>query len=531
MNNRIFRRHQILVMCLLLVAVNGCSAEPTTPIEEQDSGTTSGSGTYRIVDTGQTLCYANITSITAPESGEPFFGQDAQYTENSPSYQDNGDGTVTDLVTGLMWQQDPGDKMTISEATALVSGFGLACHSDWRLPTIKELYSLIRFDGTDPSGVIGNDTSGLVPFIDEVFVFAYGDPDAGERIIDSQYLTSTMYVSTTMIGDETMFGVNFADGRIKGYPVIDPLTHAAKNFFAMFVRGGSGYGVNSFSANGDSTIADQATGLMWMQYDSGHLDAGINGGMNWEDALSWAENREHAGYGDWRLPTVKELQSIVDYSRSPATHGTAAIDPIFTSSAITDEEGGSDFAFYWSSTTHTNHLGEGAGAYVAFGTGYGYMEMPPDSGNYNFLDVHGAGCQRSDPKDGDPAAYPYGRGPQGDVIRIFNHVRLVRTVIETSSVETPANQPLIALQATPNPFNPLTTLSFVAPAAGQALIEIFDLRGRRHASLVKQVMNAGEQSFVWRGETASGRALPSGIYLARLQVGRSDSMTKITLVR
>jgi hypothetical protein len=42
------------------------------------------------------------------------------------------------------------------------------------------------------------------------------------------------------------------------------------------------------------------------------------------------------------------------------------------------------------------------------------------------VDVHGAGSQRSDPKAGDPAMFPHGRGPQGDVIRIYNYVRLVR---------------------------------------------------------------------------------------------------------
>lgn len=41
--------------------------------------------------------------------------------------------------------------------------------------------------------------------------------------------------------------------------------------------------------------------------------------------------------------------------------------------------------------------------------------------------MHGAGCQRTDPKDGDPDDYPsWGHGPQGDVRRVFNHVRLVR---------------------------------------------------------------------------------------------------------
>jgi hypothetical protein len=49
-----------------------------------------------------------------------------------------------------------------------------------------------------------------------------------------------------------------------------------------------------------------------------------------------------------------------------------------------------------------------------------------DAGDYHYIDVHGAGAQRSDPKAGDPAMFPHGRGPQGDVIRIYNYVRLVR---------------------------------------------------------------------------------------------------------
>jgi len=44
------------------------------------------------------------------------------------------------------------------------------------------------------------------------------------------------------------------------------------------------------------------------------------------------------------------------------------------------------------------------------------------------MDVHGAGSQRSDPKTGDPNDYPYGHGPQGDVIRIYNYVRSVRDI-------------------------------------------------------------------------------------------------------
>ena len=174
---------------------------------------------YKVVDTGQTIYYNNLYEITAPASGEPFYGQDAQYDGYQPSYSDNGDGTVTDNVTGLMWQKAVSEKMTFDEALSGADTFSLADYDDWRLPTIKELYSLILFSGVDPSGWQGSDTDLLTPFIDTtIFDFEYGDENAGERIIDAQYWSSTVYVSTTMNGDETAFGVNFADGRIKGYP-------------------------------------------------------------------------------------------------------------------------------------------------------------------------------------------------------------------------------------------------------------------------------------------------------------------------
>jgi hypothetical protein len=268
-----------------------------------------------------------------------------------------------------------------------------------------------------------------VPFIDiDYFNFEYGDTGAGERIINSQYLSSTAYVSTTMQGIETAFGVNFADGRIKGYPTAPmPGQMQGKEFFVLYVRGNINYGSNNFVDNGDGAITDLTTGLMWMRDDSGFFNIGDNGALNWEQALDWAENLEYAGYSDWRLPNAKELHSIVDYTRSPATTSSAAIDPIFKCTSIIDEGGETNYPFYWTSTTHSNSLGGGSNAaYISFGEALGYMEMPPNSGNYQLLDVHGAGAQRSDPKEGNPADYPYGHGPQGDVIRIYNHIRCVR---------------------------------------------------------------------------------------------------------
>jgi hypothetical protein len=142
---------------------------------------------------------------------------------------------------------------------------------------------------------------------------------------------------------------------------------------------------------------------------------------------------KHLGHADWRLPNVKELQSLVDYTRSPDTTHSAAIDPVFTCTTITNEAGQPDYPFYWSGTTHLGGMGGAAAMYVAFGRASGWLsprgpggEPPARPGAYRFTDVHGAGAQRSDPKTGDPARFPHGRGPQGDVIRIYNFVRLVR---------------------------------------------------------------------------------------------------------
>lgn len=381
--------------------------------------------TYPIVDTGQGRCYDdNGLEIVCPAEGEAFYGQDAQYSGLTPSYTDNGDGTITDNVTGLMWTKSPDtdgdgnidatDKLSFGEALASAESFNLGSYTDWRLPTIKELYSLILFDGTDPSGLESSNTTGLIPFINnDYFDFAYGDTNAGERIIDSQYATSTLYVTTTMNGDETMFGVNFADGRIKGYPTgLMPGQSEDKGYFVLYVRGNSNYGENDFVDNGDGTISDLATGLTWMQSDSGT-------GMNWETALNYCESLDHGNYDDWRLPDIKEMQSIVDYTRSPDTTNSAAIDPLFDVSTITNEEGQTDYPFFWSSTTHANYTNGMNAAYIAFGRSLGYMRN-------SWMDVHGAGSQRSDPKIGDPADWPTGHGPQGDAIRIYNYVRCVR---------------------------------------------------------------------------------------------------------
>lgn len=377
---------------------------------------------YPIVETNQTDCFGISNALElCPNKDGKTFGQDSQYRGYIPSYTDNRNGTVTDNVTRLTWTQsidinkdgkiDVHDKLTYEEALQYSLNLNQGGYEDWRLPTIKELYSLIMFDGQDPSGLNNAGNIDIVPFIDDkVFGFDSGDTASGERLIDSQYVSSTKYVTTTMKGDETVFGVNFIDGRIKGYGLKSP-KGGEKTFYVMAVRGNIDYGINLYIDNKDGTITDKATGLVWEKGDSGM-------GVNWPLALSYCENLTLAGRSDWRLPNVKELQSIVDYSRSPETTNSAAINPLFLVSSIVSESDKIDYPNFWSSTTHKNLKNGKNASYVAFGRSLGYM-------GGQWMDVHGAGSQRSDPKTGDALQYPTGHGPQGDAIRIENYVRCV----------------------------------------------------------------------------------------------------------
>jgi len=402
MQNKIFTTAVIILFCII----------------QLNAQITSQSWKYKIVDTGQEKYFNTKVEIDAPKKGELFYGQDAQHSGNQPSYTNNADGTITDNVTGLMWQKSF-EVMTYSEALEKLESYNLTNQTDWRLPTIKEAYSLILFSGVDVSSKeINILPQNARPFIDTTyFDFKYGAN--GERIIDTQMLSSTIYKGETMGGNLTVFGVNLADGRIKGYPIKS--RRGEKKHTVRFVRGNTDYGLNNFNDNKNKTISDLATDLMWQKSDS-------EKGMNWEEALEWVSKMNHEnylGYNDWRLPNAKELHSILDYSNSPQSNGKAAINSLFEISQIKDEDNSDNYPFYWTSTTHISQRGGQQAIYICFGEALGFMRKR-GSNEAQLMDVHGAGAQRSDPKVGNPEDFPKGRGPQGDVIRICNYVRMVR---------------------------------------------------------------------------------------------------------
>ena len=91
-------------------------------------------------------------------------------------------------------------------------------------------------------------------------------------------------------------------------------------------------------------------------------------------------------------------------------------------------------------------------------------------------------------------------------------------------------QPVLA-SISPNPFNPTTVIRFGVPVDGPAVLDVYDIRGRRIATLFEGRLTAGYHEEIWRGMDDGGRPVSAGTYIARLKVGRNIATAKMVVVR
>ena len=257
-----------------------------------------------------------------------------------------------------------------------------------------------------------------------------------------------------MRGNATVFGVNFADGRIKGYDLTDARrpAGACTASSSRCVRGNPAYGKNDFHDNGDGTITDRATGLMWSKADSGK-------GMNWQDALAWVQKKnaeKYLGHDDWRLPNAKELQSIVDYTRSPRHDPLAGHRPGLHCTTTTTGRRPT----IPSTGPARPTLGRTARTGSARPRGrlrrlrpraMGWTAGPAGRRRLRTCSTSTAPARSAAiPRAATPPTFPHGRGPQGDVVRINNFVRscaaetLYPLVDTKQSIRDDASAPLPA---------------------------------------------------------------------------------------
>lgn len=279
-------------------------------------------------DTGQTACFDNIREITCPQPGQPFYGQDAQYPVHPRSYAKLGHNGVElpndaahvdhggpwlltrDNFTGLIWETKTSANRSIAYAwseardalAAQANSAGYGGYTDWRLPTIRELASLVHRGHTSASM--------------ETFWF----PNA----------RNTAYWSET--GDQENQGNAWkVDHALGGFAYATPKDWRRH---ARLVRGPA-TARTTLIDNGDGTMTDVLTGLTWQK-------ASAPGTYSWQAALEYAEGLTLGGHVDWRLPSVNELLTLVDHS---------AVAP----SVFAELVEGTAAAPYWSSTSNVNH--------------------------------------------------------------------------------------------------------------------------------------------------------------------------------
>ncbi len=260
-------------------------------------------------DTGWTMRHLPDTGQTSGYTAT--FGEDSDYAGPTPSFTKGGDGTVTDNVTGLVWQQTDGGEMTWEAAVTYASALVLGGQSDWRLPTSHELFSILNHGAVNPA------------FDTNVFTAT-----------PAQY----WWTADVQPTDATRVWAANAGGGIGPHPKTETVSAGgAKRFHVRCVRGVAAptrRPIHSFRSNSDGTVTDLDTGLVWQAGE-------VASAGTWEAALQQAEALSLAGQTDWRLPNLKELRSLNDETLA---------GPSLDTNYFPDAKP----ARYWSSTTEMN---------------------------------------------------------------------------------------------------------------------------------------------------------------------------------
>jgi hypothetical protein len=347
-----------------------------------------------VPDTGQTKCYDVAGKvITCPSPGQALYGQDANYIINPMSYTKlDGSGNVLsdsatkwvmvkDNVTGVIWEMktskdgvqnysDPND--ADNTYTWYYSGDFIKAlndahyggYSDWRMPTIKELayivnYSILYqwpaidtryFPNTVSSFYWSSTSAGSTIF---AWGMGFGDGAGGNYSSksDSYYVRAVRGEQSGVLGDSVIGSFDAADSV--------PINDAAAS-------------TGGYTDNGDGTVTDTSTDLTWQQ-------VGFSNTQTWEQALAYCEGLSLASHTDWRLPTIKELLSLLDHSRY-----NPAINTTYFPNAVSYG--------YWSSNTYASITHFAWFVYFSSGVATTYK----DGGSYYVRAVRGGQPQPLD---------------------------------------------------------------------------------------------------------------------------------------
>jgi hypothetical protein len=389
--------------------------------------TAAGSATIRLHVSGQVRCFdgtgTEVICYGSRQDGE--FRHGVKWPV--PRFTVNGDGTVTDNLTGLVWLQDAdclGGTRTWVEAIGFANTLadgqcGLSDSSaagDWRLPNYREFFSLSHFGLYLPAvaDTLGTgQCSAGDPFIDLQSAYYWtsttlawatgyahtwhamhgltanntkGTPNYAWAVRDS---AGTPATASLVLSDG---GIEFPDGSVQsaaagGPPALVPVTGQTTTYTGGDdgdLQAGVAWPSPRFTKNGDGTVTDNLTGLVWLE----DADCAATG-MDWAAAVSWVANvndgecglSDGSVEGDWRLPNLLESMSLVtqQYS-SPAIPNTAGTGKMVAGDPFNNVQSN-----YWTSTEYFGNHGYGLWTSAT----YGYYWSAMKSTTYRVWPVRG----------------------------------------------------------------------------------------------------------------------------------------------
>jgi hypothetical protein len=333
---------------------------------------------FMLPDTGQTKCYQAVSPYAEVTCAGT--GQDGEYDINPMSYSVNGDGTVTDINTGLMWQaQDDDHQWNWYWATGtyndtynrdnhdICGELNTGDYSDWRTPTKHELATLVDYSIPPPGPRI--------------------KPGYFSGTESDKYWTGS---SISFLADPpgSAWRVDFYSG------AVDATTRGTLQYVRC-VRGG--YTGSALVDNHDGTVTDTTTGLRWQQ--------GEPEKKSWGAALTHCRTLTLGEATNWRLPNIKELETLT-------TGFNPSINKAFFPSASS--------ANYWSSTTYSSNLrssawvidfmygwssGRGKTAVESFRCVQGGQDEPAANLNISFSGTGSGTVSGSGVRNGSPVEF------------------------------------------------------------------------------------------------------------------------------